>query len=179
MVNKAIFLDRDGVINELVPHNGKLTAPWNFSEFKLYPNVKESIDVFKNLDFYVFVVTNQPDVLDGYLDQNSLDLMHKMLLKWFRIDEIFYSSIRGSEHYKPNNMMLEDLIVKYDIDRDKSFMIGDSWKDIVCSYKSNVRSIYIGEEYTCPDQYKYIIPKITAVNLLHAAYIIEGIVMND
>ena len=64
---KCIFWDRDGVINELVYHDGIYTAPWKAEEFKFTKNIKEAIVKVKNLGYMNFIVTNQPDVLDGNL----------------------------------------------------------------------------------------------------------------
>ena len=148
-------------------------------EFKFKPNVYDVIKIFKELKFYVFVVTNQPDLLDGYLEQNTLDIMHKMIYKWLHVDEIVYATRRGSSYYKPNNEMVEFLIKKYNIDRTKSYLIGDRWKDIVCGHRSKLYTFYIGKEYSTPEEHKNILPNQIVSNLLHAAYLIEGIELND
>ena len=79
VVNKAVFFDRDGVLNHLVERiNGEFTAPWDVSEFDLIPGAKMAVDLVKSKGFKAFVVTNQPDVYDGNLPQNHLNIMTRM-----------------------------------------------------------------------------------------------------
>ena len=86
-VVKAVFFDRDGVLNELVDRgDGIKTAPWNTSEFKILPNAKEAVDIVKKLGYKSYVVTNQPDMYDGHMSKESLDLMMKMIQHWLKID---------------------------------------------------------------------------------------------
>jgi len=172
---KAVFLDRDGVINDLVLHNNIYTAPWFLNEFKLKPNVKIAINIIKELGFYTFVVTNQPDVTDNLLLQSDLNQMHDIIYKKIKVDEIVYCKYRNTDYYKPNNMMVEDLITKYKINRNKSFFIGDSWKDIVCGHKSKLTTIFIGDKYNTPKDYKNIKPNYKATDILNASYLIQEI----
>ena len=125
VVNKAVFFDRDGVLNHLVERiNGEFTAPWDVSEFDLIPGAKMAVDLVKSKGFKAFVVTNQPDVYDGNLLQAHLDIMTRMLKAWLRIDEVYIAYERGSAWYKPNNGMIETLIKQYKIERGASYQIG-------------------------------------------------------
>ena len=74
-MNRAIFLDRDGVINKARIENGLAYSPRTLEEFELNPGVKESIEHFKKLGFKVIVVTNQPEISRGLLKQEELDKM--------------------------------------------------------------------------------------------------------
>lgn len=179
MVNKCVFYDRDGIINDLVLHNNVLTAPWSLSEFKLKPNVKYSINLVKDLGFLTFVITNQPDVKDGLLKFEDLEEMHKIINVKYKFDEISYCLDRGSSFYKPNNMMVENLIHKYKVNRSKSFFIGDTWKDIVCGEKSKITTIFVGQKYTSPDNFKNIKPKYIVNDIISATNIIREIDLND
>ena len=172
---KCIFWDRDGVINELVYHDGIYTAPWKAEEFKFTKNIKEAIVKVKNLGYMNFIVTNQPDVLDGNLKLKQLQIMHNMIQKWLGFDEILFEMNRNSMNYKPNNGMVEKLISKYDIDRNQSYLIGDRWKDIVCGYKSNLNTIFIGSKYKSPKEYNNIKPNHIVSSPLEASYLIEEI----
>jgi histidinol-phosphate phosphatase family protein len=174
-VVKAVLFDRDGVINRLVDRGEEKTAPWDVNEFDLLPGAKAAIDLVKSYGFMAFVVTNQPDVLDGYLHQGHLDIMHRMLKAWLRIDDILVAYERNSAWYKPNNGMLETLIKHYKIDRDSSYIIGDRWKDIVPGHKSNLNTIYVGDTYTCPSKYENIQPDYICENILQACKLIVTI----
>ena len=86
--NKAIFLDRDGVINNLVLRDDKLYSPRYFQDFELYDDVKKSIQFLKRKSFHIIIISNQPDISRGYMDINELHKMDKFLNKNLEIDEI-------------------------------------------------------------------------------------------
>ena len=176
MVTKAIFLDRDGVINHLVERvDGRHTAPWNLDEFRFIDGIQEACKMFRDNGYTLFVVTNQPDVENGRgpLTYDDLDTMHLMIKKWLRIENIHYSEDRGSDTYKPNNGMVEYFINKYKVDRSQSYMIGDTWKDIVAGHKSYLTTIFVGEEYVYPFEHKDKQPDFIVNSALEAATLIE------
>jgi len=175
MVNKAVFFDRDGVLNHLVERTEGSTAPWGINEFEFVDGAKEAVALVKKLGYHTFVVTNQPDVYDGMLPQSHLDLMSRLLYAWLRVDEVLVAYERGSVWYKPNNGMIETLVKKYDVDRGSSYIIGDRWKDIVAGKKSKLGAIFVGEEYTYPYEYKEHQPDYIVANVVDAAKLIYAI----
>ena len=173
VVTKAVFFDRDGVLNHLVERaNGEKTAPWNVNEFELINGSKMAVEIVKSLGYKALVVTNQPDVYDGYLPHSHLTIMSRMLVAWLRIDAILIAYERGSAWYKPNNGMIETFIKDQKIDRGSSYIVGDRWKDIVAGHKSKLNTIYIGNEYIFPHEYKDIQPDYIVENVLQAATLI-------
>ena len=147
---KAVFLDRDGVINSTISReDGRITSPWTFEEFKqsLFPHVKSSIKKLKDNGFMVFVVTNQPGVLDGDMMMTELDDMCGLLEEDYQVDHVLYALKKDTNFYKPNNGMFESLIDFYKIDRKKSYLVGDRWKDIVPGNKSKLTTILVGNAY--------------------------------
>jgi D-glycero-D-manno-heptose 1,7-bisphosphate phosphatase len=178
-MTKAIFFDRDGVLNYTVKREHGETAPWTLKEFKMVVGSIEAIQKAKDMGYMALVVTNQPDVKYNKMKMEELDKIHRSLMGWLHVDEIMYASDRGSDMYKPNNGMVEHFIKKYDLNREECFMIGDRWKDIVCGNKSNIKTIYIGQEYTsfCPAEYLHILPDYTEMDVLSAVNRIG--VLND
>lgn len=179
-MRQAVFLDKDGVINSLIPReDGRLTSPWTLEEFKssIYPYVEQSIQILKSLDYMVFVVTNQPGVLDGDMYMTELDDICGHLEIDYGVNHVLYALKDGTPVYKPNNGMMEALIRTYHVDRSKSFMVGDRWKDIVPGNKSDLTTIYVGGgEYNPPEEYKQDArPDYTALNLFDAVQLIQSI----
>jgi D-glycero-D-manno-heptose 1,7-bisphosphate phosphatase len=177
MRNKALILDRDGVINELVNHNGKETAPWSFEEFKLMPNVSEAIDLGRKMGYTLIVLSNQPDVLDGKLALSDLTKMDNVLkelgIEW--VDNIFD---RKSWFYKPNPGALAYWGYGCDLD----YFIGDTWKDIVCAHKAGIKSIYCSDkryDYKFPIEYHMVDPDYMTTDLLSAMQLIERLNNNE
>lgn len=170
---KAVFLDRDGVINYLVQHDDVFTAPWNFHEFVLMPRVQESIDKLKNAGYKTLVITNQPDFLDGKLNFATLQRINSVLTDDLGIDEVYCALDRNNIGYKPDNSLIEFAIKAHGIDRSSSFLIGDRWKDIVPAHNSGLRSFFVGTTYTCQDKrYTHIKPNYTCTDLNEATNII-------
>ncbi|WP_432664102.1 HAD family hydrolase [Wukongibacter baidiensis] len=151
-MNKAVFLDRDGVIND----NYK---PVNRPEdLKLYPWSAESILQLNQAGYYVFVVTNQGGIEMGYFNENDLKDIHEKLISEVKkhgasIDEIdFCPHFKTKcECRKPSPGMLKRLAKKYDINLNYSFMVGDRDVDIEAGLKSGCKTIKIGKPYKKAD----------------------------
>lgn len=179
-MRKSVFLDKDGVINSLVQReDGSLTSPWTLEEFKnnIYPYVRESIQILKDLDYMVFVVTNQPGVLDGDMYMTELDDICGHLEDEYQVNHVLYALKEGTPVYKPNNGMMEALIRTYHVDRAKSFMVGDRWKDIVPGNKSGLTTIIVGDnKYDIPDEHREMgRPNYRSTNLFDAVQLIKSV----
>lgn len=172
---KAVFLDRDGTINKLIHGrpDPKHVGPWKFEEFEYIEGVPAAVRKLRDLGFTLHVVTHQPDVSDGLMEDMELKKMHDKLVSELKVDTLQAAFTRGSDHYKPNSAMLEDIIKQWNVTRDRSWIIGDSWKDVVAGHKAGVRTIYLGDIYSAPENYMHILPDYYAEDLLEAANIIE------
>jgi D-glycero-D-manno-heptose 1,7-bisphosphate phosphatase len=172
---KAIFLDRDGTINKLVAdrEDPKHVAPWKYIEFEYIEGVQEAIKKLKRLGFTTHVVTNQPDVNDGYMTEETLNLIHDCLKKDLNVDTIQSARTRDTPEYKPNPGMLNKIIKEWTVTPERSWMIGDSWKDVVAGHKAGVKTIYLGSHYEPNKSWPDIRPDYIAGNLLEASIIIE------
>ena len=166
---KAIFLDRDGVLND---NKKPVNKP---SDLTLYPWVNKSLDILKKLGFTLFVVTNQGGISCGYFTAEDLESIHNELniLTGDKICEIVYCP-----HFKekcscrkPEPGMIDDLIKRYNIDRSKSFMIGDRDVDIIAGKSAHLKSIKIGSPLSKADY--------TVNNLLEAVKIIEKLTISN
>lgn len=148
---KALFLDRDGVINRsFVDHFGKPRAPRRYKDFTFLPYVKKYIDKIKKHNFLIFVVTNQPDISYGYLKKNELEKMHNKIYSYLPITEIF-TCVHGKNYNckcrKPKTGLFNKAIKKYKLNINLSYTIGDRSSDISASLKCNIKSIFIDRNY--------------------------------
>jgi D-glycero-D-manno-heptose 1,7-bisphosphate phosphatase len=147
--NKAIFLDRDGVISKPIIIKRKTYAPRKFKEFKLYPFVRYYLSKLKKKNFFLIVVTNQPDINNQLVDIKEINKMHKKLLTT-HIDDIFLCPHTKEEMCKcrkPKTGMIKEAIKKYKINPKKSFLIGDRLIDIQAGRKMNCMNIFIDRNY--------------------------------
>jgi D-glycero-D-manno-heptose 1,7-bisphosphate phosphatase len=159
---KAIFFDRDGVLNDLVQRSSSsFTAPWRIEEFNI---IESSIQAVKNasaMGFATFVVSNQPDLHDNLMTWRDEQAMLECIKLHFSFTEILYAYIRTGIDYKPKTGMVDYLCAKYNVDRTQSYMIGDRWKDVVCGKRSQLTTLIVKTDGygVVPDKYtpgKYV-----------------------
>lgn len=149
-MNKAMFLDRDGVINEVLSHRVKfVNVP---EDFHLLEGVGEAIKLFNDEGFKVFVVTNQGGIGLGFMEESALNIVHNKMeddLAVFgaQINDIAYCPHKPHAKCacrKPKPEMIIRLAEKYDVDLTKSYMVGDREPDITAGKEAGTKTIFVG-----------------------------------
>jgi len=170
-------LDRDGTLNEQTIREGRPYSPVVVDEFRLFPGVREACQALKAAGFVLVVVTNQPDVGRGELDQEVVEAMHaKLRLLVPEIDriEVCFDSGVGpavSRRRKPEPGMLLDAAEALDLDLSRSWMIGDRWRDVDCGKKAGVGTVFIDFGYAEKLRAQ---PDFTAKSFAEAANLVLG-----
>lgn len=147
-MKKAIFLDRDGVINKLIIREGKAQAPYTLEEFALYPGVEEALKIIKDSGYLAIIVTNQPDVARGWVKKESVELVNAKIKELLPIDDIkicFHTNSDNCLCRKPMPGMLVEAAEHWGIDLKESFMIGDRYGDISAGVRAGCKTILVGE----------------------------------
>lgn len=150
VLQKAVFLDRDGVLNKTKALNGKPYAPKFFNDFFLYECAAEQLYRLKERNFKLIVVTNQPDVGNGITESSEVDKMHKFITDNLPIDLIktcFHSQTFGCSCRKPSPGMFFQAARELRVSALESFMIGDRYSDIKAGNSFGCRSILIDRYY--------------------------------
>ena len=173
-MTRAVFLDRDGVINRAIERDGKPFAPMSYREFEIYPEVSGACAKLKAAGFLLIVATNQPDVGRGTMKQELVESIHAEMCRELPIDrvEVCYDSGYGpveSEFRKPKPGMLLRAARELQIDLAQSWMVGDRWRDIDCGANAGCKTVLIDRHYTEALKQK---PDFSAGNLAEAADII-------
>ena len=173
-LNRAVFLDRDGVINRALEREAKPYPPRSLAEFEILPEVPAACAKLKAAGFLLVVVTNQPDVGRGTLPQETVESIHSEMCRWLPIDrvEVCYHPGQGQsgcDCRKPKPGMLLHAAKELDIDLAQSWMVGDRWRDVDCGYAAGCRTIFIDRGYAEELRQK---PHFSAGNLARAADII-------
>jgi D-sedoheptulose 7-phosphate isomerase len=148
---RAVFLDRDGVINRAFVRDGKPLPPPTLQELEILPGVPEALHDLKEYGYELLVVTNQPDVGRGKLSRQTLDAMHKSLSASLPIDDIFVCSHTDEDKCdcrKPLPGMLLEAARKHNVDLAASFMVGDRWRDVEAGYNVGSKTILIDYGYS-------------------------------
>ena len=172
-MKKAVFLDRDGVINKAFIKNGLPESPNSLSELEILPGVKESISRLKKLNFICLVVTNQPDVSRGKIEKKTVIKMNNYLKDEIKLDDIFvcyHDDYDNCKCRKPKPGLLLEASKKWDVDLKKSYMIGDRWKDMEAGKRVGCKTIFIDFNYkeTKPKN-----PDFTTDSLFSSVHLIE------
>lgn len=150
-MNRAVFLDRDGVINRVILRDGRPYSPISLREFEFLPGVAEGIDLVHRADFRIIVVTNQPDVANGLLRREIVEAMHEQICRNFPVDEIkvcYHVDRDSCECRKPKPGMLLEAAEEWSLDLDRCFMVGDRWRDIEAGRAAGCKTILVGKEYS-------------------------------
>jgi D-sedoheptulose 7-phosphate isomerase len=148
---RAVFLDRDGVINRAFVRDGKPYPPPTPQELEILPGVLEALRDLKSHGYKLLVVTNQPDVGRGKQSRESLDEMHRSLRAQLPLDDILVCCHNDEDNCdcrKPLPGMLLEAARKHNIDLAASFMVGDRWRDIEAGYNAGCRTILIDYGYS-------------------------------
>lgn len=182
MMKKAVFLDRDGVINRLIfnPKTGEYESPHNAADLEIIPESEEALLTLQKNDYQLFLVSNQPSYSKG---KTSLDeikhiqsLFHEKMVEW----GIQFSAYYYCYHHpkgivpefsgpctcrKPGIKFLEEAKQKFDIDFSISWMVGDRNSDIQCGRRAGVKTILIldseAREKECESPPDFSVPDLS------------------
>lgn len=183
MEKGAVFLDRDGTVNEEM---GYINHP---SRFIIFPFVAESIRIFNRLGLKVIIITNQSGVARGYFPESLVIKLHKKLLSKMKEQEAIIDAIYYCPHHpreglkkykidcpcrKPKPGMIIKAVEEHKIDLGKSYMVGDRYKDIVFARNLNIKSGFVltgygRGEYTFDKEKWEYEPDFVGENLLDIA----------
>lgn len=157
MLNPAVFLDRDGIINRPFVKNGKSYAPKTIENFKIFEEIPELLLALKKKGFLLVVVTNQPDVGNGFVEKSVVEAMHQLMIQELPtinghsiIDKIkvcYHSQKEGCECRKPKPGMLLEAAAELQIDFKQSLIIGDRESDMVAGKIVNCRTVFVDYDY--------------------------------
>jgi D-glycero-D-manno-heptose 1,7-bisphosphate phosphatase len=165
----AVFLDRDGVLNEAFVRDGVPTPPQSLEQFRVLPGVAEACAGLKRAGFILVVVTNQPDIARGTQKLAEVDRMHQRLRSLVPLDEICvcpHDDADACQCRKPQPGMLLDAAERLDLDLTRSASIGDRWRDIEAARRARVKAIYVKCRYDEPAPFD---ADVTVANLPEAA----------
>jgi D-glycero-D-manno-heptose 1,7-bisphosphate phosphatase len=149
-VNKAVFIDRDGVLNRAVIRDGKPYAPEGLDDLELLPGVPEALDALRGAGFRLIVATNQPDVGAGRQTRATVEAIHDFMRATLPLDDIrvcYHTDADGCGCRKPKPGMLLDAALEWQVDLAASVMVGDRWRDIDAGKAAGCRTILVDSGY--------------------------------
>lgn len=149
---RAVFLDRDGVLNRAIIRDGRPYPPDTLERFEILPGVPDALRRLDDAGFLLIGATNQPDVARGTQRRQVVEEMNARLLDELPITAILVCYEDGDDcpRRKPNPGLLMEAAETYRIDLAASFMVGDRWRDVEAGHRAGCRTIFINLAYAEP-----------------------------
>jgi D-glycero-D-manno-heptose 1,7-bisphosphate phosphatase len=147
---RAVFLDRDGVLNRAVVREGKPYPPASVAEMQIVDGAAAALGRLKELQFLLLVVTNQPDVARGTQSVAAIQAMHEAMRQTLPIDQFLvcpHDDRDGCQCRKPLPGLIFEAQQRYAIDLPRSFMVGDRWRDIDAGRAAGCRTVFLDFHY--------------------------------
>jgi D-glycero-D-manno-heptose 1,7-bisphosphate phosphatase len=169
---RAVFLDRDGVINRPIVRGRSPYAPGSLEELEILPGVSKALQALKAAGYQLIVVTNQPDVARGTMPKAIVDSIHDRLTSALPLDGIFacfHDDPDGCECRKPLPGLITRAAQELHLDRSASYLVGDRWRDIEAGRRAGCRTFFVDHQYDEPRPQSY---DFRVDSLLEAAGII-------
>ncbi len=150
MRRRAVFLDRDGVLNRAFVRRGVPHPPSSLAELQILPSVPEALRALHAHGYFLVVVTNQPDVARGACSKELVDSIHERLQGELQLDAIltcFHDQQHECECRKPKPGLLFQASQELGIDLPLSFMVGDRWRDVEAGRRAGCRTFFVDYGY--------------------------------
>jgi D-sedoheptulose 7-phosphate isomerase len=147
---RAVFLDRDGVLNRAVLRNGKPHPPASVAELEVAPGAQDALESLRQKGYRLLVVTNQPDISRGATARETVDEINRVLSSVLPLDDILVCQHSDADHCdcrKPKPGLLQEAARRHNIDLASSFMVGDRWRDVEAGQSAGCRTILIDGGY--------------------------------
>ncbi len=147
---RAVFLDRDGVLNRAIVRDGTPKPPATLDEVEIPAEVPEALRRLRQAGFALIGVTNQPDVARGTLARETAEEINQLIASKVSLDEVracYHDDADGCECRKPNPGMMLAVAEERGIDVSDSFMVGDRWRDVEAGRRAGCSTVLIDRGY--------------------------------
>ena len=147
---RAVFLDRDGVINRALVRDGKPYPPESADDVEVLPGVLAALHRLKTAGYLLVVVTNQPDVARGRQSRDTVEAIHTRLASELPIDEFrvcYHDDDDACACRKPKPALILDAARAHDVDLGASVMVGDRWRDVEAGRRAGCATVFLDYGY--------------------------------
>jgi D-glycero-D-manno-heptose 1,7-bisphosphate phosphatase len=143
---RAVFFDRDGVLNDAVVRDRKPFPPMSVAEVRLSEGASAAVAALRLAGFVAVCVTNQPDVARGILQRDVAEDINAYVLRHLGLDDIvacYHDDRDGCSCRKPKPGMIFDAASRLSLDVSQSYLVGDRWKDIDAGIAAGCKTILV------------------------------------
>jgi D-glycero-D-manno-heptose 1,7-bisphosphate phosphatase len=166
-MKRCVFIERDGILNEVRVGPRNQITPLTFEEFKLNRNADNPLRRLKSAGFVLIVTTNQPGLSRGYQARRELDRMHELLRSTFPIDDILVCPHDESDHCpcrKPRPGLLIEAAFKWHLNLDHSFVISDKWQDAEAARTAGCTSLLVESPWVGKVHHDFVLGDLEAIS---------------
>jgi D-glycero-D-manno-heptose 1,7-bisphosphate phosphatase len=173
-MNRAVFLDRDGVLNRAVVRDGRPLPPASPADIEMLPGVTAACRRLADAGWLLVVVTNQPDIARGTTSRAAVDAINAAVVSKLPVTEVVvcpHDDADACRCRKPLPGMLLDAAERWDVDLAASIMVGDRWRDVEAGRQAGVRTVLVdyGYDEELPNAPDHVVAGLAeAANLLLA-----------
>ena len=149
MKRRAVFLDRDGVLNAVVVRDGRPYPPQSEEDLLLLPGVSEACQVLRDAGYLLIMVTNQPDIARGTVSADIVTSINDRLQRELSLDGVSVCPHDGDgcDCRKPKPGLLLEAANRLGIDLGASYMVGDRWRDTEAAQNAGCFAVFIDYGY--------------------------------
>jgi D-glycero-D-manno-heptose 1,7-bisphosphate phosphatase len=165
-MKKAVFIERDGILNDVRHGPRQQISPLTMEEFVLKTDRQRHLRMLKDAGFVLIATTNQPGLSRGYQSRRELDRMHDLLRRTFPLDDIFvcpHDTADDCPCRKPKPGLLIEAGFKWHLNLDHSFVISDKWQDSEAARTAGCTSLLLQSPYVGNAHHDFILPDFDAL----------------
>ncbi len=173
-MKRAVFLDRDGVLNRAFLRGGVLHPPQGPDEVEILPGAAEACRLLREATYVLIIVTNQPDVARGRQCREVVEAINSAVVSAVSVDDVrvcYHDDVDACDCRKPSPGMLLEAARAWRVDLSSSFMVGDRWRDIEAGRRAGCQTVLVGDHH---EEGKRVVPDHHVDSLGAAA----GIILN-
>lgn len=173
-MNRAVFLDRDGVLNKVKLQNNLPFPPSSIQEVEIIDGVLEGVDLLLSSGFVLVVVTNQPDVARGKATKLEVEEINSYIGKLLGIEHFytcFHDDVVRCRCRKPFPGLIQQAGLELNLNLASSYLVGDRWRDIAAGQSAGCETFFI--DYSYPEKQPHK-PFTRVSSLLEAASLLVG-----
>ena len=148
-MRRAVFLDRDGVLNRAILRDGKPTPP-KLNELRVLAGVREACQALHEAGFVLVLVTNQPDIARGRADERDVAAINGLLRRYLQLEDARVCPHDDAAHCscrKPQPGLLLEAASDWNIDLRASYFVGDRWRDVEAAQRAGCRAVFVDYGY--------------------------------
>lgn len=150
-LTRAVFFDRDGVLNEAAVRGGTPRSPSSLADLRIVPGARSSVAAVRDAGYMTIIITNQPNIARGVQGRGVVDSLNTAVASAVGADVVYTCAHDDADNCacrKPRPGLILQAARDHHLDLKRSFFIGDRWKDVACGKSAGCTTIFLDRGYS-------------------------------